>query len=135
MPHSALVALLWLSVSSAVAVAGGASASSAGGASHPAAAHTSGSAHVDSATAARDGVTARSIIGESASGFVVTKQTLSGRSVSITSFKTPRPLTGPERRRLNHDGFVATKSNDEVYYCRQSLVAIREMDCFGPESR
>jgi hypothetical protein len=118
-------------------VAGGASASSAGGASHPAAAHTSGSAHVDSATAAaaRDGATARSIIGESASGFVVTKQTLSGRSVSITSFKTPRPLTGPERRRLNHDGFVATKSNDEVYYCRQSLVAIREMDCFGPESR
>jgi hypothetical protein len=82
-----------------------------------------------------DRATARSIIGESASDFVVTKQSLSGRSISVTSFKTPRPLTGPERRRLSQEGFVATRSNDEIYYCRRALAAARDMECFGPAER
>jgi hypothetical protein len=91
------------------------------------------SAHISGGATARNGATARSIIGESASGFVVSKQTVLEHSISVTSFKTPRPLTGPERRRLNHEGFIATKSNDAIYYCRKALDAMRDTECFGPE--
>jgi hypothetical protein len=92
----------------------------------------SGGAH---AGGGAEGTTARSIIGDSASGLVVTKQSFSGRSISVTSFKTPRPLTGPERRHLSQEGFVATKSNNELYYCRRANAAAGDMECFGPAER
>jgi hypothetical protein len=135
MRHQALIAILGLSAWSAVALAGSATTNSSGSSSHPATMHVGAAAHMGSGGALRDTATARSIIGESS--VLVTKQSLMGHAVELTSFSSPRLLTGTERRRLNHAGFVATKvtqdTNDMVYYCRRSLDVANALDCFGPE--
>jgi hypothetical protein len=95
-----------------------------------------GAARTVSGGAMHDTVTARSILGSSFS-FMVTKQSLGGHTLELTSFSSPRPLTGPERRQLNHAGYVATKvtqdDGDLVYYCRRSPDMANALDCFGPE--
>jgi hypothetical protein len=137
MRHRALIAILGLSAWSAVALAGNASANSSSSSSHPAAMQLGSVAHMGTGGAMRNTATARSIIGESTSSFLVTKQSLMGHTVELTSFSSPRPLTGPERRQLNHAGYVATRvtqeNNDMVYYCRRSLDVSNALDCFGPE--
>ena len=138
MRHRALIAILGLSAWSAIALAGNASANSSGSSSHPAATMQTGAvaAHMGNSGALRDAATARSIIGESTS-VLVTKQSLMGHAVELTSFSSPRLLTGAERRRLNHAGYIATRvaqdNNDMVYYCRRSLDVANALDCFGPE--
>lgn len=140
MRNSVLVPVLCLSACSLVAIAGGAGAGAAGssatGSGHAsgAGAHASG-AHFSGA-ATRDGAAARGSIGrEAASGFIVTKQMISGRNAVVASFKTGRPLTDPERQRLNHDGFLETKAQGAVFYCRPARDALfsRDMECFGPD--
>jgi hypothetical protein len=136
MRHRAFVAILGLSAWSVLAFAGNASSGSSGSSSHPATTLVGGAAHTLSGGATHDTATARSILGSNFS-FQVTRQSLMGHAVELTSFSSPRPLTGPERRQLNHAGYVVTKvtqgNGDLVYYCRRSPDITNSLDCFGPE--
>jgi hypothetical protein len=137
MRHRTLITMLGLSAWACTALAGNASTASSSSASHPAAIHGGGTSRTLGGGALHDAATARSIIGESAASYSVTKQSFLGHDVEVTSFASPRPLTPPERRRLNHAGFVvtrATQDNNVVYYCRKSLDLASHLDCFGPES-
>lgn len=136
MRHRAFVAILGLSAWSVLALAGNTISGSSSSSSHPAITQVGGAAHTMSGGAAHDTATARSILGSNFS-FLVTKQSLMGHAVELTSFSAPRPLTGPERRQLNHAGYVVTKvtrdNGDLVYYCRRSPDITNSLDCFGPE--
>lgn len=137
MRHRAFIAILGLSAWSALALAGNTGSSPASSSSHPASRQVGGAAHMVSGGAMHDSATARSILGSNSS-YLVTKQSLVGHAaVEVTSFSTPRPLTGSERRQLNHAGYIPTKvtqdDGDVVYYCRRTPDVANALDCFGPE--